>query len=393
MNTTIWIVTSGALLAALGVLYWQLRAQWRRRGSLEAAALNRLASDFAGLERERRQAEEILERMAEGVLVLDEDLRPVVANGSARTLLGLQRVSLPPELPSEEVAAVAGRAFAQDGGTEEVVEIWWPARRSLRVHAASLADRHGVVVVIQDIGEELRVQRVRKEFVAHASHELKSPVASLQALAEAIHQAIRDDPEVAERFSERLVLEAERLGRLVRDLLDLSRLEVTEETPLEDLELSDCARREAELLREQAEKKGLQLDVNVSEDVWVKGDPQQVSLIVRNLLDNAIRYTGDGSVSLTVRPDGEFALLEVADTGMGIPREAQTRVFERFYRVDKARSRDRGGTGLGLAIVKHAVESHKGEIELVSELGTGSTFTVRLRGSQTRRARIRSVAG
>jgi two-component system, OmpR family, phosphate regulon sensor histidine kinase PhoR len=391
MNTVGWIIVCGALLATIAALYGRLRVQTRARGAMEAEALNRMASDFADLERERRRAEEILERMAEGVLVLDEDLRPVVANGAARTLLGLQRVSLPPRLPSEEVSSVAGQAFADDSGTQEIVEVWWPARRSLRVHAASLADRHGVVVVIQDITEELRIQRVRREFVAHASHELKSPVASIQALAEAIRQAIPDDPAVAERFSGGLVLEAERLGRLVGDLLDLSRLEATEEIPAEDVDLSDSARREIELLKETAERKGLLLNVNVSDGVWVSGDPQQVGLIIRNLLENAIRYTGEGSVSVSVRPDNDFALLEVSDTGIGIPLDAQNRVFERFYRVDKARSRDRGGTGLGLAIVKHAVEAHRGQVELASELGRGSTFTVRLPGS--RRAHIRSVAG
>lgn len=377
-DTFAWIIVCAVLLVTIAALIARLRGQSRAQMATEADALNQIASDLAILERDKRRAEEILERMAEGVLVVDEGLRPVLANRAARSLLGLQQVSLPTELPTDDVASVARRAFSEDSGAEQTVEQWWPAKRSLRVRATPLADRHSVVVVLQDITEELRTLRIRREFVAHASHELKSPVASMQALAEAVGQAAADDPAAAHRFSERLVVEADRLSRLISDLLDLSRLEHPGEITAENVDLSACARREIEPFREGAQAKGLDLSADIESELWVKGDLQQIELIVRNLLDNAFRYTSQGAVTMTVRRDGQGAVLEVSDTGMGIPLEAQARVFERFYRVDKARSRDRGGTGLGLAIVKHAVEAHNGRVELVSELGQGSTFTVRL---------------
>lgn len=393
VETFIWVGALISLLGVAAVLLIRLRAASRRQAAAEAGVLDRVTADLAELERDKRRAEEILERMAEGVLVVDELLRPVLANRAARSLLGLQQVSLPHELPSEEVSSVARGAFADDEGAERIVEQWWPARRSLRVRATPLADRHGVVVVLQDITEEVRTQRIRREFVAHASHELKSPVASMQALAEAVRQAADDDPTATQRFSERLVVEADRLGRLISDLLDLSRLEDMDDVTSENIDLSECSRRELEPFTRAAESKDIQLAADISDDVWVQGDAQQIGLIVRNLLDNAVRYTSTGSVLLAVRQEEDEAVLSVTDTGMGIPLESQSRVFERFYRVDRARSRDRGGTGLGLAIVKHAVESHKGHVELESEVGRGSTFTVRLPAQSPRRERLRSVAG
>jgi signal transduction histidine kinase len=392
-DTIAWIMVCAALIVIIVVLAARLRAKSRFQVAAEAEVLNQVASDLADLERDKRRAEEILERMAEGVLVVDETLRPVLANRAARSLLGLQQVSLPAELPADDVAIVARRAFTEDSGAEQTVEQWWPARRSLRVRATTLADRHGVVVVLQDITEELRTLRIRREFVSHASHELKSPVASLQALAEAVGRAAEDDPRAARRFSERLVVEADRLSRLISDLLDLSRLEHPGEIAAEAVDLSACAHREIAPFREAASAKEVSLSTEIEDDVWVKGDLQQIELIIRNLLDNALRYTSHGAVSIRVASDGSDTVLEVSDTGMGIPLEAQERVFERFYRVDKARSRDRGGTGLGLAIVKHAVELHKGRVELVSELGHGSSFTVRLPAYAPQRKRPRRRRG
>ena len=277
--------------------------------------------------------------------------------------------------------------------TSEVVEVWWPNRGHMRVRATPLSD-DSVVVVIQDITDELRTQQMRREFVGHASHELKSPVASIQTLAEAVRQAVGDDPRAAERFAERLVVEAERLGRLVTDLLDLSRLEDLDQVPKGPVDLARVALQELRAIKDSAESKGVELTSSIAPGVWVEGDVQLLSLMVRNLLDNAVRYTAEGgTTALEVRLDGAHALVEVADSGIGIPLEAQTRVFERFYRVDRARSRDRGGTGLGLAIVKHAVESHGGRIDLVSELERGSTFTVRIPAGARRSAQMRSAAG
>lgn len=321
----------------------------------------------------------ILDQLAEGVLLLDDRLRPVMANAAAGKILGLQGPDLPGRLPSQEVAAVAREAREHSSEIEQILNLWFPTRSTIKTRAVPLAGNGEVLVILQDVTEESLSQKVRREFVAHASHELKSPVASLQTLAEAVQQAADDDPQAVGRFSQKLISEATRLGRLISDLLDLSRLEDPTHLPSDPLDLAVLAEREFSLAVPLADAKGMKLDADIQPGVWIKGDGQQVSVMIRNLLENAIRYTPErGRVNLAVRADGGDALVIVRDTGIGIPLEAQGRVFERFYRVDRARSRARGGTGLGLAIVKHVVELHGGEVSLQSELGEGSTFTARL---------------
>jgi signal transduction histidine kinase len=319
---------------------------------------------------------EVIDRLAEGVVVLDNELRPVLANAAARRMLGFQQLAGLARLPSEEVLAGARRALVEGVEIDDVVGLWFPLRLSLHVRALPLQEGTGVLVLLQDVTEELLAQQVRREFVAHASHELKSPVASLQTLAEAVQQAAEDDPRSATRFAERLVTEANRLGRLIGDLLDLSRLEEPTALPQSPTSLSDIAYKEAEQIRTIAESKEITFSEQIQQGIWIRGDPQQLQLLVRNLLENAIRYTPDGgSVTLETSMRGSQARVRVTDTGIGIPLESQARVFERFYRVDRARSRDRGGTGLGLAIVKHVAELHGGQVTVESELGSGSTFT------------------
>ncbi len=317
--------------------------------------------------------------MAEGLVVLSDLLRPVAANRAGRELLGFPEGSLPPRLPSDEVRTVARLALDRSEAVEEVVSIWFPARKTLRVRAEPLDARGGVVVVIEDVTEELETQRIRREFVAHASHELKSPVASMQTLAEALRHAVREDPPAAQRFADRIEFESARLGRLIGDLLDLSRLEDPDAVPREVVDVSAGAKRVMEDAEPEAVSKEITVQVEISDGVFVKGDESQMAVLVRNLVENAVRYTPEGGrVSVDVYQDGAFAVVRVSDNGIGIPLEAQARVFERFYRVDRARSRDRGGTGLGLAIVKHVAELHGGTVQLESELGRGSIFTARV---------------
>ncbi|MDQ3956839.1 MAG: ATP-binding protein [Actinomycetota bacterium] len=345
------------------------------------------------LEKERARLNAILGKMNEGVIVLDEQLRPAFANRAARDLFAFQEVALPPRLPSPDLAALAERSVFEERAVEDVVELWFPARSSLRAHAAPLEDG-GVVVVVQDVTEELRMQRLRREFVAHASHELKTPVAGVQALAAAIRRAVPDDPPAAERFAARMVAEGDRLGRLIGDLLDLSRLEETEKLPDTAVDLSEVVRNEADAAAEAAADDGISVDARVDPDIWVRGDGAQLGLAVRNLLDNAVRYTAAGGrVEASLARDDDQAIVVVADDGIGIPLDAQPRVFERFYRVDPGRSRDRGGTGLGLAIVKHVTELHGGTVGVESELGHGSRFSARLPAISPGAEKVRSIAG
>jgi two-component system sensor histidine kinase SenX3 len=222
------------------------------------------------------------------------------------------------------------------------------------------------------------VERLRRDFVANASHELKTPVASILAIAETLRHAVAEDPDAAERFLARLESEANRLSRLVRDLLELSRLEGELHEPA-PVRLDQVVRTEVERLRPRAESAGLSLVVENLEPLEALGSEADLALLVHNLVDNAIRYTEEGGrIRVSLAAAGDSAEIAVDDTGIGIPSRDLDRVFERFYRVDPARSRETGGTGLGLAIVRHVAGSHRGEVRVESVLGAGSTFTVML---------------
>lgn len=354
---------------------------------------NRIAGSRTDLSGEGIRAEEVLERMGEGALVLDQSLGPVFANRAARYLLGFQSEGLPPRVPSEEIAALADRAL-DERDVEARVDVWFPQPMSLHVRALALGSGSEILVLLQNVTQEVLAQRVRREFVAHASHELKSPVASLQAVSEALESALADDPEAARRFSDRMMHETDRLGQLVRDLLDLSRLEDPAGVPDEPVDLSDVAKLCWDEIKPDVEAKNIEADAQIVEDVWVVGDEQQLGLMIRNLLENAIRYTPEaGTISLAVTQSDGDALVRVIDNGIGIPREAHGRVFERFYRVDRGRTRERGGTGLGLAIVKHVAELHGGTVGLSSELGGGSDFTARLPALDRSAGQLASAAG
>jgi signal transduction histidine kinase len=375
MNDSIWLYIGVALagglvaLALRGVLVRERRGP-NQRSNREARPIDPSLSSSAEWA--------ILERIAEGLIVVNDLLRPVVANRAARALLGWPKGALPSRLHSDEVLAVAGRAFERDEPVEELIPTWFPGSKTLRVRAEPL-ELGGAVVLIEDITEELETQRLRREFVAHASHELKSPVASMQTLAEALGQAVRDDPDAASRFAERIVLESERLSRLVVDLLDLSRLEDPKKISNEKVDVSSSARRVVQDARLEAQSKEVNFKTEIQDGVFVEGDEAQMAVLVRNLVENALRYTPEGGrVTVEVFESGGAAVVRVSDNGIGIPLEAQGHVFERFYRVDRARSRDRGGTGLGLAIVKHVAEIHGGSVALESELGRGSIFTAHI---------------
>ena len=234
-----------------------------------------------------------------------------------------------------------------------------------------------MLLAIEDVTDRQRIESIRRDFVADASHELKTPVASILASMEAMQLALERDPERAKGFAVQVEASARRLARIVEDLLDLSRLEASSDS-WSRINLDEIVTEEVERLKIRAGERGVGIHVDVV-DGPIVGNASDIALAVRNLGENAIRYTDQGgSVSFTLRRfDREFELA-VSDTGTGIPTRALARVFERFFRVDVARSRDTGGTGLGLAIVKHVAERHGGSVSVESELGAGSTFRMRL---------------
>ncbi len=319
--------------------------------------------------------EVVLGALPQGTVLVGADEAVVYANPRASELLGAipeQLNNLTPH-PFQTLVRECREAMDQK---EVTVDHGSPPRRLRGVATPFTGDRR-ILLVIVDVTDQERVASIRRDFVANASHELKTPVASIIASSEALTIAVERGDQSAIKFAHNLEASARQLDRMVSDLLDLSRLE-REVPELDSLRLDLLVSEEVGRFQEQAGNAGVGLTVQ-AEEASVMGNWRDVSMAVRNLLDNAVRYTpGGGSVEVTVAVDDEGAIVEVTDTGAGIPTRDLDRVFERFYRVDAARSRRTGGTGLGLAIAKHVVERHGGTISARSQLDVGSTFTIRL---------------
>ena len=248
----------------------------------------------------------------------------------------------------------------------------------LQVRVADLAPGR-ILILIDDLAEDRRVDAVRRDFVANVSHELKTPVGALSVLAEAV-QSASDDADQVRHFAERMQVEASRLGHLIQDIIDLSRLQ--SDDPLlhaQVVNIDDVVHRAIEDVRTVADKREIDIVVACDPENFVYADFSQIQTALRNLLVNAIAYSSDGtSIAVYSRAVDAIVEITVKDQGVGIPTNDLDRIFERFYRVDPARSRVTGGTGLGLSIVKHVCQNHGGECTVWSEAGVGSSFTLRL---------------
>jgi two-component system, OmpR family, sensor histidine kinase SenX3 len=297
------------------------------------------------------------------------DAQPMAANRAAQDLL---------EGPSAamvlgRVRAVVDQVLATGLQRQDEVEIYGPPPRTVRLRAVALAG--GVLVEVDDVSEARRLEGMRRDFVANVSHELKTPVGALALLAETL--AGERDPTVAGRLVERIREESARLAVMVGDLLDLSRLEAEKEHPRDPVVLDEVVMEAAARARSAAEHKGVALELGEPAGARVLGAPDQLVSAVFNLLENAIVYSDAGSVvrvGVSTGDPGGGPEVWVEDHGIGIPPKDLERIFERFYRVDRARSRATGGTGLGLAIVRHVAHNHGAEIAVTSRLGAGSRF-------------------
>jgi two-component system phosphate regulon sensor histidine kinase PhoR len=259
-----------------------------------------------------------------------------------------------------------------------------PYEQLIELHVAPLRGADGVtgaVMVLHNVTQVRRLNAVRRDFVANVSHELKTPLTVITGVIE----TLLDDPDMAlgtrDRFLGKTLNQCNRLTTLVHDLLTLSRVETEEEAlELRRMDLRGPVQESVRVLTGQAEEKGITLETSLpTESVMIRGAYEALRQVVDNLLSNAIRYTpSGGNVWVRLREDDGAALLEVEDTGLGLEPKHQARIFQRFYRVDKARSRELGGTGLGLSIVKHVVLAHKGGVAVQSRPGHGSTFSVRV---------------
>ena len=248
----------------------------------------------------------------------------------------------------------------------------------LSVRVARLGARY-ILLLAEDRTESFRLESVRRDFVANISHELKTPIGAVGLLAEALNDA-SDDPEQVRRFAFRLSEEAKRLARITQDIIELSRLQATDALgSAEELSAKKVVRAAVDQNRVAAETRRIEIAMRGEKDAMVLGDESLLVTAIHNLISNAIQYSPDDSrIGIGVRALDGVVEIAVTDQGEGIPEEDLDRVFERFFRVDQARSRNTGGTGLGLAIVKHAVQNHGGEVRVWSQPGRGSTFTIRL---------------
>jgi two-component system phosphate regulon sensor histidine kinase PhoR len=353
-----------------------------------ARSLNRIAArveeQVRAKEAERRGLVEILDGMGEGVLVTGEGGAPVFANRAFRELL-----ALPAAAPTAQLLELARkvrmdellrRALRGSAASEELAA----GGRTLSLAARPLGGLGGALLVVRDLTASERAARSRRDFAANVSHELKTPLAVIRGAAETLAEHARPEAgatdEVTARFAGRIVEQALRLEDLLEDLLTLARLESPEATARRrPVDLSAVVARAIDLTRPLAEARGVSVTTRVEAVPAIDGDRPALERLAVNLLDNAVKYNRAGGwVEVRLAAEDGTATLEVSDGGPGIAAEELPRIFERFYRVDKARGRGEGGSGLGLAIVKHVAETHGGRVEVESMPGMGATFRVRL---------------
>ena len=375
------------LLAAAALAAWwhvrRLRAGENLQHSRELAALREKQAEV--LESHQRRMETLLDSMLDGLIVLDAAGRIALANHSAEVLFGFSRQmiggTLLEAVRHHEVAAVAARLSQEPAILDHELLLEGTPPRVLQVNAIALRDAAGAgtgaMLVFHDLTRLRELEGARQEFVANVSHELRTPLSLIKSAAETLLDGTKSDPAALDRLLQIIDRHADRLTLLIDDLLLLAKLDsdrlVLHRQPSP---LRAAAQEVFEDLAPRARAREVRLDNSIPDGLVASADPDRLRQVLSNLVDNGIKYGRPGGVLTVAASPLTGGRIEVCvrDDGPGIPREALARVFERFYRVDKARSREQGGTGLGLAIVKHAVQAHGGEVRVESEPGQGAAF-------------------
>ena len=349
----------------------------RRAEVRHAATIRRGEEQLTALADTTERLERALDAIPQGVAICDGTGALLFHNSTGTHYSSARHGDALVEAAIEDLLlrAVVGEACV------ETVELFGPPRRTLVITAVPLRpDRigAGAVAIIDDVTDRRHLEAVRRDFVANISHELKTPVGALALLAETLLD--ESDPEVGHRLAGRILTESHRVARTIDDLLELSSIEAEDRHVREPIPVHEILSAAVARIDPAADQRSIEIDVkDVAHDVVLSGDRRQLVSALFNLLENAVKYSSDGS-AVAVRAeasDGHVDLV-VEDHGVGIPSRDLERVFERFYRVDQARSRETGGTGLGLAIVRHVVNNHAGEVFVSSREGEGSTFTLRI---------------
>jgi two-component system phosphate regulon sensor histidine kinase PhoR len=378
------ILTILAIAAAFGIHFaWRqkfLRQQRQVLAEMEDARRRQQQTTVDA----QAQQQVLFNSMLEGLLLLDRHRRIYLANRSFKNLFGLKAElrgkTIMEALRLHELAELVERVETEGQVFDHELKLPELSGRWLRVNAAvisnSAGEREGMILVFHDLTRLKQLERTREDFVANVSHELRTPLSLIKGYVETLLDGARNDPAIAERFLKIIERNTQRLDLLIQDLLTISALESGRmKLNLQPVELRLLVEKIFTDLKPPAENKNTGL-VNTLSDLTATADVNRLEQVLANLVDNAIKYgRAEGTVTVGGKKldDGRLEIF-VQDDGPGIPAEALDRVFERFYRVDKARSRDQGGTGLGLSIVKHIVQAHGGEVWVKSELGKGATF-------------------
>ena len=359
---------SGAAIATFLAFFLSKRSTRKLNNAIKSESLVTAKAPEDQLERFM----DALDLLPIGIVIVDLKLNRRVRNNAAAAMTGVRYVDI---LVDQAVDAMIDEIKIAKSGNR-ILEAVAGTTRYFKISGQAMDDQRGIVTV-EDITEKSRINTVQTDFVANLSHELKTPIGAVAALADSLSG--ETETEVVWRLAERIVTESHRMSRIVDDLLDLSRVEFGGTEEWTDIDLATVLVEVVSTNQYAAKRQGLGLSLTGSAELLVRGDRSQLISVFSNLVDNAIKYSEIGgivNVSSTIK--GDEIMVSVTDHGIGIAERDQKRIFERFYRVDKARSRATGGTGLGLSIVRHIVLEHGGAIDIRSEEGVGSTFTVRL---------------
>ena len=347
----------------------------------------RLQDTIANLGDKQNKLMSILSNSEDGIIIIDQNKRILLLNPAAQIMFNLDDDTIGKYF-IEAIRNYDLENIIKDVPDEEVeVTITYPSVKNLRIRATNAINYEnseeilGVLVVIQDITKVKKLEQMRSDFVANVSHELKTPLTSIKGFSETLK--IVEDKETRDKFLDIINIEAERLSRLINDILTLSELEnkdLKESESPEKININESVYEVYSITKQVAKNKNINVSYEpLDKEIFILGDRDKFKQMLINIVDNAIKYTNnEGSVYISLRINGNNLIISVKDTGIGIPKEHIPRLFERFYRVDKGRSRDSGGTGLGLAIVKHILVLFQGKIKVNSEINKGTIFTITL---------------
>jgi two-component system sensor histidine kinase SenX3 len=358
-------------LLALAIAGWALFVVQRQKStSTSQVVVPQL--DVEEITEDVNETLDVLNALPLGVVIVGADGNELFRNNAAREATGMRHADL---LVDEVVERLIRAASVGQAGSEQI-ELAGPPQRVLDIRVTPLAEG-GSIATIDDITERWKLDQIRTDFVANVSHELKTPVGAISVLAETIEGETED--ELVLRLVQRMIIESQRMGRTINDLLELSRIEMGGEMMTASIDLNDVAQEAIERAQPIATRQGVSIHFSKCLDKCViNGDYFQLVSAVSNLVDNAVKYSNEnGEVLVSVTTADGQVEVSVQDKGIGIPMASLERIFERFYRVDRARSRGTGGTGLGLSIVRHVVTNHGGEVNVRSREGEGSTFILR----------------